>query len=191
MLGERSSGILLHPTSLPSRGGIGDFGPEAYRFVDFLSSARQSVWQVLPLNPLGMGNSPYSSTSVFAGNPLLISLERLAERGWIDAARLASLSSQDGAVDYDAVRAAKLPLLREAAENFLRRAGDGERAQYRAFGNQNAWWLEGLVLYDVLKQHHGGAGWRQWPRELVHREPQAIAAVHRELAGELERERVL
>jgi 4-alpha-glucanotransferase len=83
----RASGILLHPTSLPSRGGIGDFGPSAYAFADFLASARQGLWQVLPLGPLGFGNSPYSSTSAFAGNPLLISLERLADRGWIDRAR--------------------------------------------------------------------------------------------------------
>ena len=80
----RASGILLHPTSLPSRGGIGDFGPSAYAFADFLASARQGLWQVLPLGPLGYGDSPYSSTSAFAGNPLLISLERLADRGWID-----------------------------------------------------------------------------------------------------------
>jgi 4-alpha-glucanotransferase len=79
---QRAAGILLHPTSFPSRGGIGDFGPAAYRFVDFLASARLGVWQVLPLGPLGYGNSPYSATSAFAGNPLLISLERLAERGW-------------------------------------------------------------------------------------------------------------
>ena len=77
----RASGILLHPTSLPSRGGIGDFGPAAYRFADFLASARQGFWQVLPLGPLGYGNSPYSSTSAFAGNPLLISLDKLAEEG--------------------------------------------------------------------------------------------------------------
>ena len=83
----RAAGILLHPTSLPSRGGVGDFGPAAYRFVDFLTSARQGLWQVLPLGPLGHGNSPYSSTSAFAGNPLLISLERLAEHGWIDLAK--------------------------------------------------------------------------------------------------------
>ncbi len=89
----RASGILLHPTSLPSRGGIGDFGPAAYAFADFLASARQGLWQVLPLGPLGFGNSPYSSTSAFAGNPLLISLERLADRGWIDRARIDALSS--------------------------------------------------------------------------------------------------
>ena len=77
----RASGILLHPTSLASRGGIGDFGPSAYVFADFLASARQGLWQVLPMGPLGFGDSPYSSTSAFAGNPLLISLERLADRG--------------------------------------------------------------------------------------------------------------
>ncbi len=83
MLNQRASGILLHPTSFPSHGGIGDLGPAAYEFIDFLAAARQSLWQVLPLNPAGIGNSPYSSTSAFAGNVLLISLDRLAERGLI------------------------------------------------------------------------------------------------------------
>src|SRR5438270_1802659 len=96
----RASGILLHPTSLPSRGGIGDFGPAAYEFIDFLVAARQTVWQVLPLNPIGVGNSPYSSTSAFAGNKLLISLERLADRGWIDRKRLDALANSAGDVDY-------------------------------------------------------------------------------------------
>src|ERR1700681_3691305 len=103
----RAAGILLHPTSLPSRGGIGDFGPAAYRFVDFLASAKQGLWQLLPLGPLGYGNSPYSSTSAFAGNPLLISLERLAERGWIERAKFesANLESTPGSrrVEYDQV----------------------------------------------------------------------------------------
>ncbi len=112
----------MHPTSLPSRGGIGDFGPAAYRFVDFLASACQGLWQVLPLGPLGYGNSPYSSTSAFAGNPLLISLERLADHGWIDRAKLESDSlrtSASGPVEYDQVFAEKMPLLFEAARNFL------------------------------------------------------------------------
>src|SRR5246500_4114494 len=97
----RATGVLLPPPSLPSRGGIGDFGPAAYRFVDFLASARQGLWQVLPLGPLGYGNSPYSSTSAFAGNPLLISLERLAEHGWIDRAKVDGLPCPDGPVQYD------------------------------------------------------------------------------------------
>src|SRR6202045_1512128 len=102
----RASGILLHPTSLPARGGIGDFGPAAYEFADFLASARQGVWQVLPLGPVGHGNSPYSSISAFAGNPLLVSLERLADRGWIDRAKVpgksASSSSSDSSSDSNA-----------------------------------------------------------------------------------------
>src|SRR5579872_6285010 len=114
---ERAAGILLHPTSLPSRGGVGDFGPAAYRFVDFLASARLGIWQVLPLGPLGYGNSPYSSTSAFAGNPLLVSLERLADHGWISHSRLDQLSSDSGPVEYDKVFAHKLPLLFEAGRN--------------------------------------------------------------------------
>src|SRR5580700_7307279 len=118
----RASGILLHPTSLASRGGIGDFGPAAYAFADFLASARQGLWQVLPLGPLGLGNSPYSSTSAFAGNPLLISLERLADRGWIDHAKVEALAGGAEPVDYPSVFHEKLPLLFEAARNFVRSA---------------------------------------------------------------------
>src|ERR1700750_33450 len=114
MLSQRSCGILLHPTSLPSRGGIGDFGPSAYQFADFLASARQGLWQVLPLGPLGYGNSPYSSTSAFAGSPLLISLERLAERGFIDRAQLDALSDAAEPVDYPRVFTQKMPLVFEA-----------------------------------------------------------------------------
>src|SRR5947209_14609175 len=97
----RSAGILLHPISLPSRGGIGDLGPAAYEFIDFLASARQGLWQVLPLQPAAAGNSPYSSTSAFAGNPLLISLERLADYGWLDRQRLTELPEASSEIDYD------------------------------------------------------------------------------------------
>src|ERR1043166_2602484 len=112
----RAPGILLHPTSLPSRGGIGDFGPAAYEFLNFLAAAKQGVWQVLPLGPPANGNSPYSSTSAFAGNPLLVSLERLADRGWIEPSGLSSLPDSVGNIDYGQVRAVKLPLLAEAAK---------------------------------------------------------------------------
>src|SRR5690348_11806574 len=115
----RLTGILLHPISLPSRGGIGDFGPAAYEFLDFLASARQGLWQVLPLNPPANGNSPYSSTSAFAGNPLLISLERLAEQGWLDPAALPHLPHEGGRIDYEQVNRDKLPLLWQAAKRFL------------------------------------------------------------------------
>src|SRR6266853_18132 len=94
----RSTGILLHPISLPSRGGIGDLGPAAYEFSDFLTEARQGLWQVLPLNPPANGNSPYSSTSAFAGNPLLVSLERLVESGWLDPSSLSTLPAKVGRI---------------------------------------------------------------------------------------------
>src|SRR6266849_259448 len=118
----RLTGILLHPISLPSRGGMGDFGAAAYEFLDFLAAARQGLWQVLPLGPPAKGNSPYSSTSAFAGNPLLVSLERLAERGWIEPARLAGLTNQAGAIDYESVYQRKLPLIVAAARTFLQNA---------------------------------------------------------------------
>src|SRR5271169_6718909 len=119
MLSQRSSGILLHPSSLPSRGGIGDLGPAAYEFVNWLAAAKQTLWQVLPLGPVGYGNSPYSCTSAFAGNVLMISLERLAERGYLDTGRISTLAQASNSVDFAGVRAHKLPLLQEAARNFL------------------------------------------------------------------------
>ena len=183
---ERAFGILLHPTSLPSRGGVGDLGPEAYRFVDFLAAARQGLWQVLPLGPCGIGNSPYSATSAFAGNPLLVSLERLADRGWIGKDRLAALPDDEGNVDFEKVKAAKMPLLREAAANFLRGSGDGARSRYQRFREANAWWLDDFALFDVFRERNGGRTWREWPREIARREPAALDAARRDLAQELE-----
>src|SRR5579864_6824319 len=165
----RAAGILLHPTSLPSRGGIGDFGPAAYRFVDFLASARQGVWQVLPLGPLGYGNSPYSSTSAFAGNPLLISLERLAGHGWIDRAKVDGLGKESGPVEYDQVFANKMPLLFEAGRNFVRTASGSARARFDSFRTDNAWWLEDFVLFDAARAKYKLKSWNQWPHELTHR----------------------
>src|SRR2546421_8946266 len=115
----RSSGILLHPTSLPSRGGIGDFGPAAYEFLDFLVASGQSLWQVLPLGPTGIGNSPYSATSAFAGNPLCISLERLADETWISHDRLRSLPGPTKYVGYPAVPPPENAPLRRACREFL------------------------------------------------------------------------
>src|SRR5689334_11027139 len=117
----RSTGILLHPISLPSCGGIGDLGPAAYEFIDFLAAAKQSLWQVLPLGPPANGQSPYSSLSAFAGNCQLISLERLADHGWLDHSRLQNTPGTVGPIDYDRVNEYKLPLLTVAATNFLER----------------------------------------------------------------------
>jgi 4-alpha-glucanotransferase len=187
----RSTGILLHPISLPSRGGIGDFGPAAYQFIDFLTSAKQGLWQVLPLGPPANGNSPYSSTSAFAGNPLLVSLERLAEKGWIDRARLSGLPDGQGRIDYDAVHAAKDPLLREAAQNFLDRATRGPRQRFEQFCSENKWWLEDFVLYDTLRELNQKRCWNEWEPGLARREPQALEKAKSELASDLALRRVI
>ena len=181
----RAAGILLHPTSLPSRGGVGDFGPAAYRFADFLASARQGIWQVLPLGPVGYGNSPYSSTSAFAGNPLLISLERLADHGWIDPARLDALDSLSAPVDYERVFAQKMPLLFEAARNFLRTASAEAIRRFEAFHAQNCWWLDDFVLFDALRARHKLEPWNLWPPELAQRDPSALNKVRKDLADDL------
>ena len=173
----RSSGILLHPSSLPSRGGIGDFGPAAYEFVNFLTEARQTLWQVLPLAPTGYGNSPYSATSAFAGNPLLISLERLAEHGWLDKRRLSTLPSPTGSVDFQWVSAAKMPIIEEAALNFLGRARPEQRQRFDHFCNQNREWLDDFVLFRFLRRHFDGKQWSAWPREFAQRDPAALQRV--------------
>jgi 4-alpha-glucanotransferase len=188
---KRSAGILLHPTSFPAPGGIGDLGPTAYEFVDFLASARQGLWQILPLNPVGIGNSPYSSTSAFAGNILLVSLERLAERGMIARERVASLQAPEGRIDYARVVREKLPLLQEAAAWFLANAGGEARARFERFVESNSWWLEDYVLFDALRLRHEQRSWNTWPRELAHREPAAMAAIREELRAELDRARFL
>ena len=188
---SRASGILLHPTSLPSRGGIGDFGPSAYAFADFLGSARQGLWQVLPLGPLGFGDSPYSSTSAFAGNPLLISLERLADRGWIDRAKLDTLPGGAEPVDYPAVFHQKLPLLFAAARNFMHSAPSNARARYEEFCRQNQWWLEDFVLFDGLRARFKLESWNRWPRDLTHRDPAAIEKARAEMQEDLDLRRVV
>ena len=124
---DRISGVLLHVTSLPSYGGVGDFGPAAYEFVDFLASGKQRLWQVLPLSPTGYGSSPYSALSAFAGNPALISLERLVQDGWLAAEQIVGLPGHDGAADFGAAATRKVPLIEEAAANFLDRASDDAR----------------------------------------------------------------
>jgi 4-alpha-glucanotransferase len=182
----RASGILLHPTSLPSRGGIGDFGPSAYAFVDFLASARQGLWQVLPLGPIGIGDSPYSSTSAFAGNPLLISLDRLAEHGWIDRARVEALSPNVDPVDYTFVFRQKLPLLFEAARNFLRAAAPAARSRFEGFCRHNQWWLDDFVLFDALRARFKLESWNRWPREFSHRDPAALDKARAEMRTDIE-----
>jgi len=187
----RATGILLHPTSFPAPGGIGDFGPVAYRFVDFLVSARQGLWQILPLGPLGYGNSPYSATSAFAGNPLLISLERLAEHGWIEPSRISGMPRAVGPIDYGSTFYRKMPLLAEAARNFVRKLGGSGHSRFDQFCEENREWLDDFVLFDALRAHFKLANWNEWPRELVHRDPGALTKVRTEMAEDLQMRRAL
>jgi 4-alpha-glucanotransferase len=187
----RTAGILLHPTSLPSVGGVGDFGPAAYEFADFLAACRQGVWQVLPLGPVGYGNSPYSSISAFAGNSLMISLERLADHGWLDHSHLSRIPQSAGDINYDEVCAYKVPLLGRAAGNFLKSASSSQRNRFERFCAETRWWLEDFVLFDSIRDHHKAENWNQWPRELARREPQALDRVRQELAEELDVRRAI
>jgi 4-alpha-glucanotransferase len=182
---ERMSGVLLHVTSLPSRGGVGDFGPAAYTFVDFLAAAKQRVWQVLPLNPPGYGSSPYSAVSAFAGNPALISVERLAQEGWIAAERVEEWARLDEAVDLVAAAGRKQPLIEEAAGNFLDRAGDAERARFQSFCQENMSWLPDYASFNVLRRRFGDVSWNEWPEEFALRKHDTLATMLTEQGREL------
>ena len=193
---ERSSGVLLHVSSLASCGGIGDLGPAAHEFVDFLASAKQHVWQVLPLCPTGYGNSPYAGTSAFAGNPYLISLEVLAEWGWIGGERLSGLAGPSGKVDFDGMERRKLPLLYEAAGNFLDRGMSDTRLaeqwrQFEAFCRAQKSWLNDFALFAELRRQHKSAAWTEWPDPLRRRDPQALAEVYERSSRALAQEQVL
>lgn len=191
MIFPRLSGILLHPISLPSRGGIGDFGPAAYEFLDFLADARQGLWQVLPLGPPANGNSPYSSTSAFAGNPLLISLERLAERGWLSQGDISSLPDPTGHIDYNEASQHKLPLLAMAAKRFLKQTSGVVQGRFQQFCSGNHWWLEDFVMFDALRERYHKQRWTEWPRELARHEDAALANAAQDLAEELDLRRAI
>ena len=181
----RSSGILLHISSLPSYGGIGDLGPAAYAFADFLAASKQQWWQVLPLGPTGFGNSPYAGLSAFAGNPLLISLEYLSDWGWIEGDAIAGLPGRAGNVDYEAVTVHKVPLLEAAARQFLHNKPAEQWARFEGFRKAAATWLPDWALYTVLRRRHDNSCWNQWPEPLARREPEALARARQDLAGEI------
>jgi 4-alpha-glucanotransferase len=193
---NRSSGLLLHITSLPSNGGIGDLGQAACDFADFLAAAKQQYWQVLPLSPTGYGNSPYAALSAFAGNPLLISLEKLSDWGWIAAERLTGLPGRSGNVPFDRVMETKLPLLREAAQKFLNDGNtvgaNAERwARFERFCQDNRSWLDDWAFYSVLRARYNTGAWYRWPKELAHRDADAMARVREEDRAELAIEQVV
>jgi 4-alpha-glucanotransferase len=183
----RAAGVLLHPTSLAGSYGAGDLGPEAHRFLRWAAQAGQRIWQVLPLGPTGAADSPYGTHSAFAGNPLLISLERLAEEGWLRRQELAEVTDvSPGRADFATGRRVKEPLLQIAWESF-QEVGGPVRDDFEEFrrGEAQAAWLDDWALFASLKRKFNGKPWVDWPAELARREPDAVAAARRELASEI------
>jgi 4-alpha-glucanotransferase len=176
----RLAGILLHPTSLPGRYGIGELGDEAMRFLDFLARAEQRLWQVLPLGPTGYGDSPYQCFSAFAGNPLLVSLDRLVAQGLLHAEDVAGASFPDKQVDYGAVIAFKQPRLEKAWQ----RARDRPQvmAEFEEFRSEEAGWLEDYATFIAIKEAHGNRSWTEWEPDIRSRRPRALRRWRRERA---------
>jgi 4-alpha-glucanotransferase len=182
----RASGILLHPTSLPGRYGIGDLGSAAYEFVDFLAETGQSLWQVLPLGPTGYGDSPYQCFSAFAGNPLLLSLEELVNDGLLDQSDLATTPQLPrGYVDYGPVIEFKSALLEKAHANFTQRGSNEAKDEYLRFTERAAWWLEDYAAYRAIKEAHDGREWTKWDPYLRDREDNALHFFRENHAGEI------
>lgn len=175
---QRASGVLLHPTSLPGRFGIGDLGQSAYQFVDFLERSGQTLWQVLPLGPTGYEHSPYiMNFSTFAGNPLLIDLEQLATEALLDANKLTPLTDVDlERVDFDKVIAHKTHFLKLAHDRFLKTRSTEQQTKFTQFCQQQASWLDDFVLFMALLEANGGKSWHQWEPAIARREPDAIKA---------------
>lgn len=174
---QRTSGILLHPTCLPSRFGIGDLGT-AYEFVDFLEKSGQKLWQVLPLGPTGYEHSPYTMNfSAFAGNPLLISLDLLVEEGLIKSDELIPLNvGQDDAVDFEQVIPHKMKFLKLAYDSFQQSLSQKQNPAFEQFCQEQSSWLDDYVLFMALLEAHGGKSWSHWEKAIAKREPAALKA---------------
>jgi 4-alpha-glucanotransferase len=179
-LTHRTSGILLHLTSLPGPHGNGDLGDEARAFVDYLVRAKQSFWQMLPVGPCGYGNSPYSAQSAFAGNPLVVALGPLCAAGYLPAAELGGAPRfSEARVDYAAAERFRTHCLRVAFE------GARLVPALARFREENSAWLDDYALFRALKSKHGELEWTRWPAEYRDREPSALARARRELADEI------
>ena len=171
---ERSAGILLHPTSLPGPFGIGDLGSEAYSFVDFLEAAGQKLWQVFPLGPTGYGDSPYQCFSAFAGNPLLISPEKLVEDGFLSLKEISVYPKSDPyKIDYGEVIHYKKLILKKAYLNFKKNS-NGQEENYNSFCNENEEWLNDFAFFMAAKDFHGGELWTKWDKGLVVRDKKSL-----------------
>ena len=184
-LNQRSAGILLHITSLPGPHGIGDFGPSAYHFVDWLASAAQRVWQLLPNNPVGPCNSPYQSVSAFAGSPLMVALEPLVERGWLANVEIPVDGFNSQRVDFARVMPWRIEQLRRACVGFAALATDTDQGEFAAWSAQNASWLDDYALFMALDSQHHSKPWWQWDRGVMRREAKALAQARVANAAEI------
>ena len=194
IISKRSAGLLLHITSLPSRFGIGDLGPEAYHFADLLSEAGQRYWQILPLNPTesGYGNSPYSSHSAFAGNPLLISPELLVEDGLLQKKDLNSSEEfSEERVEYEKVADFKLKLWQQAFDNFREQDNADLQKEYKAFQKEHQAWLQDFARFAAFKKRFENRSWVQWPQEIKKRDEQAMKELAKEMQDEVEFEQFM
>jgi 4-alpha-glucanotransferase len=186
----RRAGLLLHPTSLPGPFGIGDLGPRAETFLHWAAAAGQSVWQVLPLGPPVYRGTPYGSLSSFAGNPLLISPERLFEDGLLTRSEIAGNSLDPARVDFAKIDGVKGALTWRAWQR-LRSAPSSLHAELQAFESEQAGWLEDWALFAAIKSQQGGRPWNAWPEELARREPRALVHARGQLREEIAYQRFL
>ncbi|MGF1499127.1 MAG: 4-alpha-glucanotransferase [Elainellaceae cyanobacterium] len=182
----RTSGLLLHPTSFPTRFGMGDVGGAAYQFIDFLCETQQKIWQVLPLGPTGHGNSPYMSYSSMAGNPMLINLDQLRDKGLLEESDFGDLPQfSEDTVDYDGAATVKIPLLRKAADTFGAQASPEDRQAFETFCQERQFWLNDYAFFMALKDAHDGKSWTQWDRAIAKREPEALSQWREKLATKI------
>src|SRR5690554_3176205 len=176
---ERGSGILLHPTSLPGPHGSGDIGPEAVRLLDWLVDAGQRYWQMLPLVPVGWGNSPYSGLSAFAANPMLVSPEGLQASGLLDAVDLSPPGFDPAHIDFDRSSRHRQGLLLLATQRFAERSSAGEKERFEAFRAESSAWLPDWALFGTLREQYNAQEWSQWPPPLAQRDAQALDEARR------------
>jgi len=183
---ERTAGILLHPTSLPGAHGIGDLGSEAFKFVDFLEAAGQKLWQVLPLGPTGYGDSPYQTFSAFAGNPLLVSPEKLARENLLSDENLRnSPHFNPVCIDFGEIIALKMSLLKKAFVRFVELRKHESEPAFKTFCANNAGWLDHFSSFMAFKDHHGGGLWTGWDHKLVIREKSALKEWEKKLSKDI------
>ena len=184
---ERSSGVLLHPTSLPGKNGIGTFGKEAYKFVDILKSAEQQLWQILPLGPTGFGDSPYQCFSAFAGNVLLIDLNYFVDLGYLSKNEISDFITSDyNYIDYDKVKANKYPFLEIAFQKFSELATLEEEAEFHAFCIENSDWIEDYALFMSLKEEFLQKPWYEWDNDIKLRKSKALKSYSEKLEERIE-----